>query len=128
MFDPAVPDRQVFDIKGVMALIVDFARIYALKERLVETNTHDRLRALTEARVLGRSSCGEMIQAYDFLMRLRIEGQIRALAAGRSPDNFVEPQSLTSMDQKMLKEVLAQIKDFQVKLSFDFTGSMMQQV
>jgi hypothetical protein len=32
------------------------------------------------------------------------------------------------MDQKLLKEVLAQIKDFQVKLSFDFTGSMMQQV
>lgn len=128
LFDPAVPDRQVFDIKGVMALIVDFARIYALKHRLPQTNTHERLEALTEVGALSRTSCAEMRQAYEFLMSLRLASQVRAISGGRSPDNYIEPQALTSMDQKMLKEVLAQIKDFQVKLSFDFTGSMMQQV
>lgn len=128
LFDASVTDRQVFDLKGVMALIVDFARIYALKHRLPLTNTHERLEALTEAGVLSRTSAAEMRQAYDFLMTLRLSSQVRALAEGRPPDNWLEPHSLTSMDQKLLKEVLAQIKDFQVKLSFDFTGSMMQQV
>jgi CBS domain-containing protein len=127
LFDPTVPDRQVFDLKGVMALIVDFCRIYALKHGLALTNTHERLAALTEAGVLNRSSATEMRQAYDFLLSLRLRSQVNARAAGRPADNWLEPATLTAMEQKMLKEILGQIKDFQVKLSFDFTGSMVQQ-
>jgi len=33
-----------------------------------------------------------------------------------SPDNFVSPDLLTSIDQKILKEIFVQIKNFQVRL------------
>jgi PAS domain S-box-containing protein len=126
LFDAAVTDRQVFDIKGVMALIVDFARIYALKHGIPQTNTVDRLGALVEAGILNRTSAAEMLRSYEYLMQIRLKSQLEALAAGRAPDNFIDPQTLPAMDQKMLKEILGQIKDFQVKLSWDFTGSMAQ--
>ncbi|OQA79349.1 MAG: Methyl-accepting chemotaxis protein 4 [bacterium ADurb.Bin243] len=110
------------DIKAVMTFIVDFARIYALRSALGETNTSDRLAALQEKGVLKESSYDEMAQAYSYLMNLRLLNQVRKYADKGAADNGVDPYSLTSIDQKMLKEIFAQIKHFQVRLSYDFTG------
>jgi len=109
-----------------MALIVDFARIYALKHQVAETNTLERLAVLTRRGILQPQSHEEMVQAYGYLMRMRIENQVKALDENRPADNFLEPDGLTSIDQKLLKEIFAQIKHFQVKLSYDFTGMMGQ--
>ena len=44
--------RDAFDIKSAMVPIVDFARIYALKHKLKETNTLERLNRLNINKVL----------------------------------------------------------------------------
>ncbi len=110
------------DIKSAMTLIVDFARIYSLKHHIWVTNTRDRLMALSEKGVLTAESAGEIVQAYDYLMQIRIENQVRSLERYERPGNFIDPESLTSIDQRMLKEVFNQVRHFQAKLSYDFTG------
>ena len=114
----------VLDIKSVLSMIVDFTRIYALKYGIRTRNTHERLMALNELGILGTQSHDDLERALNYLMTIRLENQTEEVDQGLKPDNYIKPDRLTSINQKILKEIFAQIKNFQVKLSYDFTGTM----
>jgi PAS domain S-box-containing protein len=114
--------RRAFDIKSAMTPIVDAARIYALQNRIEATNTLERLQALADAGVLPARNCDEISQVYSSLMQIRIQHQVDALAQDRQPDNFVDPDELTLIDKRVLKEAFAQIKHLQTALAYHFTG------
>ena len=115
--------RNTLDIKSAMMPIVDFTRIYALKNRLEATNTLERLHQLWLNGVLSREEYDELDQAYSFLMQLRFVRQVTAaIASGDPPDNHINPKKLSGIEQKMLKEIFKRIEKFQQKLAFDFTG------
>jgi CBS domain-containing protein len=116
-------NRGSFDIKSAMMPIVDFARIYALKNRIRSSNTIMRLNALREMSVLNDLNHQEMVQAYNYLMQIRLRIQAEAVSdRTKDPNNYVFPKELTSIEKKLLKEIFAQTKNFQVRLSYDFTG------
>jgi len=117
--------RNVFDIKSSMLPIVDYARIYALNHKIRATNTIERLNELRERNVLSPQNYQEMIQAYSYLMQIRLRVQAEAISEGnRKPDNYVSPKNLTYIEQKLLKEIFSQTKNFQARLSYDFTGQL----
>lgn len=117
--------RGAFDIKASMMPIVDFARIYALNNKIHATNTLARLDELKERGVLAKQNHQEMIQAYSYLMQIRLRIQAEALSKdGGDPDNYVRPKNLSFIEQKLLKEIFAQTKNFQSRLSYDFTGQL----
>ncbi len=111
-----------FNIKEGMMPVVNFARLYALRHDVAESNTVDRMRALMEMGVLRQSLQDEAIQVYDCLMRLRLEHQANALAKDLPPDNAINPKALTHMEETLLREAFAQIANIQKKISFDFLG------
>ena len=116
--------RNHLDIKLSMMPIVEFARIYALRHRIRETNTESRLYRLYLKNVLSERQYNEIEQAYSFMMQLRFTAQINAIVRkGKKPDNYVNPKELSSFEKKMLKEVLKTTGRLQDRLSFDFTGS-----
>jgi PAS domain S-box-containing protein len=118
-------NRGSFDIKSSMMPIVDFARIYALKNRIRASNTIRRLNALREQKVLTDQNHQEMVQAYSYLMQIRLRIQAEAVSSRNdNPNNYIFPKTLTSIEQKLLKEIFAQTKNFQVRLSYDFTGQV----
>ena len=113
-----------FDIKSAMMPIVDFARIYALKNKIESTNTLDRLYELQLKGVLTPKEYEELNIAYSFLMQLRLARQITAiLDEDQAPDNYINPKKLTHIEQKMLKGIFTRIEDFQSKMDFDFIGT-----
>jgi CBS domain-containing protein len=115
--------KDAFDIKMAMLPIVDFARIYALKNRIDETNTLERLHLLYHAKVLKWAEYHDLEQAYSFMMQLRFVRQIAAIIdEKRPPDNYVKPKKLSRIEQTMLKEIFRRIERFQKKLEFDFIG------
>ncbi len=117
--------RNVFDIKSSMLPIVDYARIYALKHKIWATNTLERLFELRQRNILAPQNYEEMIQAYSYLMQIRLRVQAQAISRGNlKPDNYVSPKNLTYIEQKLLKEIFSQIKNFQARLSYDFTGQL----
>jgi PAS domain S-box-containing protein len=117
--------RKAFDIKSAMMPIVDYARIYALRHAIPATNTLERLQGLHDLSVLSAQNHQEMVQAYSYLMQIRLQVQAAAIAAGSArPDNYVTPKNLTSIEQRLLKEIFSQIKNFQARLSYDFTGQL----
>ena len=116
-------DRKAFDIKSSMMPIVDYARIYALKNKIWATNTLERLNALLDRNILRHQNHQEIVQAYTYLMQIRLRVQAEAISRGRkNPDNYVSPKSLSFIEQKLLKEIFLQTKNFQARLSYDFTG------
>lgn len=109
------------NIKHAMIPIVDFARIYALKNNITETNTQERLYHLYLKRILSKEEYNEIEQAYDFMMQIRFAAQIKAVVEGnKSPDNCINPKKLSTIEQKMLKEIFKRVEKIQAKLSLDF--------
>ena len=117
--------RDKFDIKSAMTPIVDFARIYALRHKVDETNTLKRLSHLRLREVISQQEYEELEKAYSFLMQLRLVRQVTAIIdEKKKPDNYINPKSLTRIEQRMLKEIFARIENFQKKLEVDFIGIM----
>ncbi|MFZ0610837.1 MAG: DUF294 nucleotidyltransferase-like domain-containing protein [Desulfobacterales bacterium] len=115
--------RSALDIKSAMTPIVDFARIYALKHKIEETNTLERLSHLQLKKVITAPEYEEVEKAYTFLMQLRFVRQVTAVVDEKTaPDNYINPKKLTNIEQKMLKEIFKRVEKFQTKLEFEFTG------
>ncbi|BBO73784.1 nucleotidyltransferase family protein [Desulfosarcina widdelii] len=115
--------RNALDIKSAMTPIVDFARIYALKNGIEETNTLARLDQLRLRKVLSSQEYEEMEKAYSFLMQLRFVRQITAVMdEAAKPDNYINPKKLTHIEQTMLKEIFKRVEKFQAKMNFEFIG------
>lgn len=115
--------RDALDIKSAMMPIVDFARIYSLKNGVVAANTLDRLHELCLKQVISREEHDELEKAYSFLMQLRFVRQVTAVLEQKAPpDNFINPKRLTRIEQTMLKEIFKRIEKFQAKMNFDFIG------
>jgi CBS domain-containing protein len=46
----------------------------------------------------------ELEHAYDFLMFLRMQHDYRRLSEGKIPDHFIDPNVLSKVEKRMLKE------------------------
>jgi CBS domain-containing protein len=115
--------KDSFDIKRAVMPIIDFARIYALKLGIRETNTLERLEAIHKQRQLTSDEYEDIVQSYRYLMNLRFIRQITAITEedGKA-DNFINPKHLTRIDQTMLKEIFKRIEGIQQKMSIEITG------
>ena len=118
------PHRDCLNIKKAITLVVDFARIYALKHQINDTNTQERLYRLCLKEILSRAEFNEIDQAYDFMMQIRFARQIQAMIYENSkPDNYIDPRKLSTIEQKMLKEIFRKIERLQARLNFEFAGT-----
>ncbi|MFP4212677.1 MAG: DUF294 nucleotidyltransferase-like domain-containing protein [Desulfohalobiaceae bacterium] len=110
------------DIKSPMRLIVDFARIYALQNRIETTNTMERLEEIHLHGALDKQDYDELAHAYSFLMHMRLSHQAHLLVEERQPpDNMVMPKSLTQIERQALKEAFKRIRIAQGKMRMELT-------
>lgn len=92
---------------------VDFARLFALKSGITETNTLDRLKLLAEQGDIGADLAGEAAEAYELLMQVRLVHQMRQIREGKEPDNRIRPAHLSDLEKKTLKEAFSVISGMQ---------------
>lgn len=117
--------QEVFDIKKAMTPIVDLVRMYALKERIFEVNTGERLKALKNKGVFSEKDFHELMQSYYYLMGLRLKKQAGKIIRDKTdPDNYINPRSLTRIEQVTLKEIFRTIKNFQAGIKLAFTNNL----
>jgi CBS domain-containing protein len=117
--------QEVFDIKKSMTPIVDLVRMYALRHRIFEVNTGERLKALKEKDVFNEKEVHELIQSYYFLMGLRLRNQASQIIQDRTePDNYIDPDKLTKIEKVALKEIFKTIDNFQTRIKVEFTNNL----
>ncbi|MFW5834734.1 MAG: DUF294 nucleotidyltransferase-like domain-containing protein [Pseudomonadota bacterium] len=110
--------KNTVDLKlnGVVP-IVDLARLYALQGSIEEVNTRARLVAAREAGVLSKEGGGDLIDAYDLIAEMRLEHQAQLVRAGKKPDNFMAPNTLSALERNHLKDAFGVVKSLQSALS-----------
>lgn len=105
-----------FNIKYVIALIVGYARLYAINFSLEETNTLQRLDRLKSRSFIGRELHEEITEAYNYLMQIRFTHQVNRLDKGEEPDNHIFLEELNYMEKSALKKIFAHVGSLQKKL------------
>jgi CBS domain-containing protein len=97
--------KHTFNIKfNALCPIVDAARLSALELGVYSTSTSERLEALKELRSPLGALSGDLGQAFEFLMSLRLRHQFEQLQNGEPTDNFINPAGLGMMERKSLTE------------------------
>lgn len=106
------------DIKqhGIIPL-VDLARVHALGCGIPEQNSHDRLMAAHEERVVSRDSSASLADALELLTLLRARHQAEQIRRGLAPDNFVAPAQLSALERHHLKDAFSLIATLQQALA-----------
>ncbi|MFD2163630.1 DUF294 nucleotidyltransferase-like domain-containing protein [Paradesertivirga mongoliensis] len=116
---------EVFDMKTAMTPIVDLVRVYALKERIFKVNTGERLKALKELGVFSETAFHELSQSYYFLMGMRLKSQASQIIHDkRQPDNYINLDKITKIEQVTLIEIFKTIENFQAKIKLEFTNTL----
>jgi CBS domain-containing protein len=103
--------KHTLDLKrhGIMP-IVEIARIRSLAAGELRISTRNRLRAAAEAGEITHTDAANLVDALDFIEKLRIEHQSRQLQAGGQPDNHLAPRELSPLVRQNLKSAFSQVR------------------
>ena len=96
-------DELNLKVKGV-SQFVDMVRLFALEKGVDDTSTLERLAALKDRHTLVSDYAEEIAAAFEFIMLLRVTHQMEQMEAGKTPDNFINPNRLTNLEKKSMKE------------------------
>jgi CBS domain-containing protein len=101
-------------IKGT-ALFVDILRLFSLEKGVTETSTIERIEALRGRHDLIAELAEELHHAFDYVMFLMIQHQFRQTVENKPIDHFLDPDTLSKVEKKMLKEsfdLVEKLQDF----------------
>ena len=100
--------------------IVHGVRSMALRERIRDTGTVERLQALVVAGRLPAQLAGDVTDALHFLMGLKLKAGLAELDAGQPVSGHVAAARLTSLERDLLKDALAVVKRFKTLVRHQF--------
>lgn len=113
--------RNTLDLKTKgLVPFVDFARLFALKHGIRESNTLNRLQLLHEGNHITTEMYNETIKAYEFLMQMRLIHQLHMMEAGEEPNNFINPANLSELEKQTLKESFEVVRRLQSHIRQEF--------
>jgi len=106
--------------KGGIAPLVSLARVYALEAGSRAKNTTERLEAAAQAKTLHPEMAETLVEAYTFLLRLRLREQLKDLRTGETISNRVRLEALSALERRHLKEAFLAIREAQQALLSHF--------
>ncbi len=96
--------------------IIDMARIYALAEGIPAVNTIERISKAAGSPTLSSSGAANLLDAFEFIGKLRMEHQSRQIGEGRDADNFIAPTDMSRLEREHLKDAFKVVQTMQAVL------------
>ncbi|QOG11644.1 putative nucleotidyltransferase substrate binding domain-containing protein [Arcobacter sp. FWKO B] len=106
--------------KGGIFPIVHGIRALSLEYHIKETNTIDRIKELNNKGVIDKESASEYIEAFNFLLTLRLKTRLTKLDMGQIANNSINPSELSTMDKDMLKDTFKIVNKFKKFLTYHY--------
>jgi CBS domain-containing protein len=100
--------------------VVFLARCYALEAGCPQRGTFDRLAAAAAQKLVDDDIYAFTVEAYRFLLGLRLRLQLEALRRGAPPSNTVALSALAPVERSRLKDSLRAVKRWQDAGTFHF--------
>lgn len=119
--DGAHKDELNLKIKGITP-IVDIVRLFALERGAKETSTIERIEALRDVHSIARDYAEELAYAFEFIMLLRLHSQFAQMEAGVEIDNFINPNNLSNLEKKTIKDAFHLIAKVQSLIAERYKG------
>ncbi|MBN2347788.1 MAG: cache domain-containing protein [Bacteroidales bacterium] len=117
-------DHINLDIKKILLSVIGFIRLYALHNKLNETNSLSRIKQLYKKQIINKAMYNELVLSYNYLMQLRFRFQTMGILQNKIPDNLVDLNKLTHIEVATIKKIFGEISNLQTKINFDFKGTM----
>ncbi|MFH2143526.1 MAG: DUF294 nucleotidyltransferase-like domain-containing protein [Bacteroidota bacterium] len=117
-------ENDFFNIKESIIPLTIFARYKALKNNINETSTYYRFKSLSDKNIITASEFNKAVQAYDYLMLMRLKNQTAQIADNKEPNNLINPKKLNDLEIGMLKKIFSEINSFQNKMNQEFRGML----
>jgi CBS domain-containing protein len=110
--------RGRLDLKhGGLIPIVDLARWAGIAAGVTSASTTERLRAAASAGTLPADDVHTLEEAFALINTLRLAHQVDQIRAGREPDDFVNPGSLSALTRTHLKEAFRAVASIQRRVA-----------
>jgi CBS domain-containing protein len=117
--------RDTLDLKkrGVIP-IIDMVRIHSLARGIEAVNTHERIAALAERKVLNIGDSRNLQDAFDFIQQLRVENQAAQLERGEKASNHCNPHDLPELSRNHLRDAFTIVHDSQQAIKQKYRAGM----
>jgi len=92
--------------KGAIFPIVNSIRVLAYEKSIGTANTFERIKELNNIGFIDRVFAEELIEAYNFLLEIRLKERLYKANMGQAEDNYINPKRLTKLERDLLKDVL----------------------
>ena len=106
--------------KGGVFPIVHGVRALSLEKSINKTNTVDRIKDLNDAGLIDREFAGELIEAFTFLLSLRLKSGLEKIDSVQEPDNYINPNKLNILEKELLKDSFKIVDKFKKFISYHF--------
>lgn len=106
--------------KGGIFPIVHGIRSLALENKLMETNTIERIKALRAKLIFDQDFANELIDAFNFLLTLRLSNRLKKMDEGKALDNYINPESLGKLERDLLRDVFRIVDKFKKFVNYHF--------
>jgi CBS domain-containing protein len=106
--------------KGGIFPVVHGIRSLALEAGLEETNTVERIRRLEALGRFDRAFATDLIEAYSFLLGLRLQAHLARLKIEQPLDNFIRPYDLNKFERDLLKDALSIVSKLRELVRYHF--------
>jgi CBS domain-containing protein len=104
--DETGKQQEKFDIKEKgTSHIVDALRALSIASNIHETSTTERLNLLSRKGLILPELQTDIYSAFEFLLNLLMQAQLAKKDSGLKIDNIIEPEKLSMLEKKSLKEV-----------------------
>jgi len=102
--------------RGAIVPLVNLVRFHALANGVTISPTLDRIEAVASAGGIERGVADALHEAFEVIARLRFEHHAELIAAGRAPDNLIDPAKLAPIARGDLREALQTVRREQKRL------------
>jgi len=122
VFDSAnVEHKNEIDIKkGGIFILVQSVRSLSLEKQLLNVNTNKRIQTLTQMGVFDEEFAQELIMAFNYLSNLKLKSNLEKLDKNEPIDNYINPDSLNTMQKDLLKDSFKIVNKLKKKLEYHF--------
>ncbi len=108
------------------APIVDLARVYTLSASLKSINTYQRLLDAKSSGVISEQAADNLLDAYEFINLFRMKHQSQQIMNNIKPDNFANPNALSTFERDHLRDAFKVVSRMQEYLAQRYTSSHMR--
>ncbi len=102
---------------GGIGVVQETARVYALAAGSPAMRTHERILDAKAAGLLTAETAEDLQDAYEFISYVRLEHQVEKVRDGLEPNNHVDPDKLSSLERRHLRDAFGVLRTVQSQLA-----------